>query len=249
MRTKEEKNLLRNTTPAALALALTFLMTGCLVPNNSASRTSRYSNGDGSLVILPGTNVPSGGSTPISSGSVPDNGINIMDGGSDTGSDDTVYEDPKDPPLLFEITGVGYDGSAAEMSVVVRTKDVLKVRFQPGINSERVEDSGFVPQYSKLFVHISLGDGYDAEKATPLRPNGVFEAAQASPKLDFSAYIDSNAGPADADGYRDVVINVRKANNNYWCYNYGMYCTHTHVHHTHPWNGTLIVETDDTQEI
>ena len=44
-----------------------------------------------------------------------------------------------------------------------------------------------------------------------------------------------------------VTITVLQPNNDYWCHNYSLYCTHAHVHDTHPWNASVWVETDDTR--
>lgn len=141
----------------------------------------------------------------------------------------------------FDIDAVGY----TSVSKTVETNSVLKVRFIPLENSKKVDNSGFQPKYSKLAVYLSVGTD---KRPTPLLRNGLSGEAQKSPIYDFSSSFTKTCG-TDTECRQEVTITVGQPNNDYWCYNYNMYCTHTHVYDTHAWSGLLLVETDDTEEI
>lgn len=151
------------------------------------------------------------------------------------------------PPLNLPIRKTGYD---SPFSVQVRAKRILRIKFTPGIPDETIVGTGFTPQYSQLAVYISVGN---QEQSTPLLNNGLANAstslpaeAESSPIMDFSSVIPQECPSNEQDCRVDVTITVRKPNYDYWCFNYGLYCTHTRVWETHPWNGRLDVQTDDT---
>lgn len=145
------------------------------------------------------------------------------------------------PPLVMRVGTVGYNCSPK----TVQVKDVLKVRFSPGINDEFVSGTGTSPQYSKLGVYIKVEN---TTQMTALLSNGLASAAQSSPVINFSnAFTKTCAG--DPECRQNVTIEVCQPNYDYWCYNFGTYCPHTHVHQNHPWNGELEVQTDDTEAL
>ena len=151
--------------------------------------------------------------------------------------DTNDLDTPNLPPLTFEVSNVGY----TEVSIQVKTTKILKVKFVPATQSSMVTNSGYAPQYSKLGVYIAVGS---QDRPTPLLSNGLMEAAKESPIMDFSASI--NEATADDE----VKITVHKPNYDYWCLmGYYNLCPYTHVYETHPWSGTLIVQTDETEEL
>lgn len=151
-------------------------------------------------------------------------------------------EDPTEnsnPPQSVRVGTVGYN----EVKITVQANKVLKVRFQPGAQDERVKDrdgnqTGFSPQYMQLAVFFKV-ESY--EQATPLTAVGKW-----SQPLDFSNSFQKTCPKADTGCRQDVEITIYKPNYDYWCWNFGMYCEHTHVYPTHPWHGQLQVQTDDT---
>lgn len=145
------------------------------------------------------------------------------------------------PPYQFKIEGVGYK----TYHVTVQANRVLKVKFRPGINSKYVEGTKFTPRYSQLGVYIGVTD---YSEPTEILNNGLTTGqVQTSSVIDFSSKI-LVSGNAVTDRH-EVEIIVNKPNNDYWCLNFMMYCSWTNVWDTHPWNGTLLVQTDDTDPI
>ncbi len=147
------------------------------------------------------------------------------------------------PPIQFRVGTVGYNS----VTLTVSTGKILKVKFTPGVQDQVVPGTGFTANYSGLGVYIGVGSN---NKPTPLLYNGLFGGtAQTSAIMDFSSTIAANCPTNDATCRKDVVITVSQPNNDYWCLNYSMYCPWTHVYDTHPWNGNLFVQTDDTDSI
>lgn len=133
------------------------------------------------------------------------------------------------------------------MTLNIYTGKVLKMKFTPGIADTTVAGTGFTAQYSAMGVYVGLGTDL---RPTPLLLNGLTGgAAQTSQKFDFSSNIAANCPVNDVNCRKDVAITVTKPNYDYWCLNFIMYCPYTIVHDTHPWNGTLSVQTDDTDPI
>jgi hypothetical protein len=144
------------------------------------------------------------------------------------------------PPLSLTVRKIGYD---SPYTVPVQARRVLRIKFTPGLPNETVQGTGFTPQYSQLGVFISVGT---QELPTPLLHNGLLGEQESSPIMDFSNAI-PNTCPANEPTCRvTVTVTLRKPNYDYWCFNYGAYCSHTRVWETHPWNGELKIETDDT---
>ena len=130
------------------------------------------------------------------------------------------------------------------MTFKVKARNKLKIRFKPGVQDTSTLTSGFFATYTQLGVYLMVGDN---DQPTPMLPNGAGHAlGLESPTLDFSGQIPKNCPASEATCRETVTITVHKPNYDYWCYNYAMYCSWTHVFESHPWNGELRVETDDT---
>lgn len=175
-----------------------------------------------------------------------DNGNNTeLDTSDDDLSKDGEHRDGTFPPLRFNVDGTGYNDS---YTVTVSTRSILKVAFLPDVQQKAAADSGFFPQYSKLAVFIQVGDH---EEPTSLLNNGYFPQypQQTSSIIDFSDDFEKKCDANDKSCRQIVEVRVQKPNYDYWCLQYGMSCPHTHVHATHPWFGTIVVETDDTDSI
>jgi hypothetical protein len=144
-------------------------------------------------------------------------------------------------PLISErVEATGY--TTTSLTVVTGRK--LKLRFRPGIQDKNVEGTGFTPHYSKLGVYIAVGE---LTQPTPMLRNGFSGGdAQSSHIMDFSQQISDGCDTSDPDCRQEVTITISKPNNDYWCLNWQMYCPYAQMHSTHPWNGTLELETDDT---
>ena len=150
---------------------------------------------------------------------------------------------PTNPPFSFRVDGTGYTSVTFE----VTTRTVLKVRFAPGVQDKTVAGTGFSPQYSVLGVYIAVGSDL---RPTPPLYNGLGGGTgEKSPVMDYSSAFTRTCSASDPDCREKVTITVKQPNYDYWCINYGAYCPWTHVWDTHPWNGTLTVQTDDTTGI
>ncbi len=153
--------------------------------------------------------------------------------------------EPKLPPIELRVEGVGYNEVVVPELPVGRK---LKLQFIPGKQDSTVANSNFLPHYSKLGVYITVGS---QTIATPMLDNGyaVGAAPVKSNILNFSMAVAENCEGQDEDCRELVDIKVSRPNYDYWCLNYLMYCPWTQVHATHPWNGTLLIETDDTEPL
>jgi len=150
----------------------------------------------------------------------------------------------KGPVYQFEINGVGYP---SEVRIEVPVRDILKVRFRPETNIDTVANTGFVAQYSHLAVFLDVGS---TSQATPLLSNGLIYQQETSNIIDFSSQFTKTCTSSSPTDCRQMVtVKVHKPNYDYWCFNFGMYCSYTHVWDTHPWRGTLLIETDDTEAL
>lgn len=212
-----------------LSLALLFTQAGCFSYGQRKPATS------GSW-YLPGTDegsVNGGGSSGGSSGGA-------SDSGSDSGSESTSTGYPA---MQIPINGLGY----TNYYVTVPVRKVLKVAFRPGIQTGKVAGTGFTPQYSQMWVQLRVGT--DARMTTILS-NGLFGgAAQRSTIYDFSEAYTKTCPDSNTSCRQQVKVYVEKPNYDYACINYGGPCPGTHVQSTHPWNGTLFIQTDDTDAI
>lgn len=146
------------------------------------------------------------------------------------------------PPLTMRVGTVGYNATTVQVS----TGTILKVKFTPGIQDTAIAGTGVYPQYSQLGVYITV-NGYTVP--TQMLNNGRYTGqAQTSSALDFSAAIASACG-SNKTCRQNVTITIDHPNDDYWCLNYGQYCPWSYVYDTHPWHGTLTIETDDTVAI
>ncbi len=141
------------------------------------------------------------------------------------------------------VGAIGYTST----SITVKARKVLKLRFTPGMQDETISGSTTKPLYSGLGVYISVGS---TSTPTPFLYNGMYGgAAQNSGSMDFSASIPQSCASSDAACREDVTITVSRPNYDWYCLNGQGGCPWAHVQDTHPWNGTLQVQTDDTQAL
>lgn len=149
------------------------------------------------------------------------------------------------PTIMTRVGGYGYD---AAPTVEVRTNRVLKVRFTPGIADENELNTGFTRHYSGLAVYIQVGA---TELPTPLLHNGVAGTAVETKTFDFSNSFERTCLRTDTSCRQMVTITVKKPNYDHYSftYPYSGFPGWTHVTSTHPWNGTLTIQTDDTNAI
>ena len=147
------------------------------------------------------------------------------------------------PPISYRVGAIGYTTD----SVTVDARSTLKIRFTPGVQDEKVAGTGYSPQYSKLGVYIQVGS---QTKPTPMLPNGMTDPSQDSGVMDFSRSIDTSLCSAGNPNCRvTVTINITKPNYDYWCLNFQQYCPNTTIYSTHPWHGTVQIQTDDTDPL
>ncbi len=150
------------------------------------------------------------------------------------------------PPLEFLVSGVGY----TTYSLTVKANKTIKIKFSPGVQTEKIQNTGYSPQYSIMGIYISVGN---ETKPTEMLKNGLNGPnggdAEVSSVLDFSNAFTKTCSKTEATCRQDVKITISKPNNDYVCLNSGWYCPWTRVQEGHPWNGTLTVQTDDTDPI
>jgi hypothetical protein len=170
-------------------------------------------------------------------------------GGVATGTTTTTTDGSSTPtntgvaPYTFPINGTGY----SSISISVSTSQILKVKFAPGRQNRTIQNTGYTPQYSALGVFIKVGGD---TQATALLNNGYYAAAESSTALDFSASFTKNCAASNTTCRQQVTITVLQPNDDDACINLGYtYCPYAHVPDGHPWNGTLTVQTDDTNSI
>jgi hypothetical protein len=147
-------------------------------------------------------------------------------------------------PITMTVRGIGYTST----SVTVSANQVLKVEFAPGVQDTAVAGTGVYPQYSQLGVYIQVGS---LNQPTEMLTNGYNgTTAETSSVIDFSSYIPSGSCAGKAATCREnVTITVNKPNDDYWCLTSGQFCPWSYVYASHPWNGTLTIQTDDTTAI
>lgn len=167
-------------------------------------------------------------------------------GGTGTGGTEVPSEPASTgiPPLSFRVDAIGYTSTTVKVSA----RNVLKIRFAPGVNDKTISGSNVNPQYAALGVYITVNG---TSLPTPLLFNGYFSGTsqETSDVLDFSNAFARTCASDDTLCRETVTIKIEKPNNDYWCVNYGAYCPYTHVPDNHPWNGTLKVQTDDTDPV
>ncbi len=227
------------------ALALT--ASACGNPNgvyrqtNTQGKTSTSKKGSaGTTTYEDGTWSGASGTSSSSSGTVTSSSSAATASSSSTSSSSTSTGTP---PQETRVDATGVNGKG---SIWVRVKDRLKVKFRPGIQDKKVSGSGFSPNYSRMSVTLTVGT---SNRTTSVLYNGFNQPAQESSVQDFSTAFTKACG-ATATGCRQwVLVTIEKPKYDYWCLNYQMYCDMTDVYSTHPWNGTVTLETDDTDPI
>jgi hypothetical protein len=144
-------------------------------------------------------------------------------------------------PFQVKIQGNGYDSH----SVTVTTGNTLKVAFIPG--KQNSEANGVFYPYSMLAVYVGVGTNL---QPTQLLYNGYYgQSAQESSVIDLSGAFASKCNSGDTSCRQQVTVIVAQPNDDDSCLNTGLGCPYSHVPSGHPWNGTLIIETDDTSPI
>ena len=145
-------------------------------------------------------------------------------------------------PYTFTVRGVGYSTT----TVSVSAGQVLKVKFAPGVQDTAIAGTGVYPQYSQLGVYIGVGA---STEPTQMLQNGYDgSTAQTGTVMDFSSSIPSGCS-GSTTCRKNVTITITKPNNDFYCLNEGIYCPWNQVLSGQPWNGTLTVQTDDTDSI
>ncbi|HAR42886.1 MAG TPA: hypothetical protein DCS07_09705 [Bdellovibrionales bacterium] len=148
------------------------------------------------------------------------------------------------PTIIKRVEGVGYDQT---VSVEVRVRRILKVKFTPGIADKTEAGTGFTRHYSGLGVYLSVESN---SQPTPLLQNAFNGATPESKTIDFSGSFTRSCATTDTSCRQFVTITVSKPNYDYLCLVERMCAPYfpawTHVAATHPWNGTLEIQTDDT---
>ena len=146
-------------------------------------------------------------------------------------------------PASQRVGSVGYTST----SITVKARKVLKIQFTPGQQDETISGSTTKPLYSGLGVYLTVGS---TTTPTPFLYNGMYGGtAQNSGTLDFSAEIPQTCASSDAACRENVTITVSRPNYDWYCINNQGGCPWAHVQDTHPWNGTLKVQTDDTKAL
>lgn len=152
--------------------------------------------------------------------------------------------------ILPAATGEGYrvkvqGNGYSSHSFSVQTGKTLKVRFIPG--KQNTQDDGQFYPYSMLGVYLGVGSN---AQPTELVYNGYGGgSALQSSVIDLSDFIPACASGASSCR-QAVVITVSQPNNDDACINSGYQsCPYAHVPSGHSWNGTLVIQTDDTSAI
>lgn len=173
---------------------------------------------------------------------VPDSSGNASGSATGAGSTTGIL------PVSQRVGGFGYNTAGTPTTTIeVRVNSVLKVKFTPGIQDQNASGTGFTPHYSGLGVYIKVGS---IEQATPLLKNAYNGAtAETSDVMDFSGAFTKTCPTSNLGCRQTVAVTVIKPNYDHYCLINGIYCSWTHVWDTHPWNGTLSIQTDDTDPI
>jgi hypothetical protein len=149
-------------------------------------------------------------------------------------------------PVKVKIRGTGYSGS---YSVEVPANRVLKVAFLPGKQDAQSSDGKFY-NYSMLSVYVGVGQ---ISQPTELLANGYGGGtARQSSVIDLSDAFTRTCSPDDSSCRQKVTITINQPQSDDVCFNQAnTYCGgyYGHVPEGHPWNGTLIIQNDDTSAI
>lgn len=153
-----------------------------------------------------------------------------------SGSSGSTSKSTGKSPYSFRIGATGY----VSTSVSVRAYKTLKVKFTPGVQDETITDTQNYAHYSGLGVFITVGSN---TQATPLLYNGLYGGSPQNAVLDFSSALNSLSGTSS------ITIKISQPNTDYSCIHFGYGCPWSHVSDSHPWHGTLQVQTDDTDSL
>jgi hypothetical protein len=149
------------------------------------------------------------------------------------------------PAQRFTVQGTGYDTHY----FTVKTRSVLKVKFIPGRQDRTQSGTGYTWQYSMLGVFIGVGG--TTQPTAPLYNGYGGTTAESSTVMDLSSFYTKTCSSSDTACRQSVTITVTQPNNDDNCINRGVCYPQqwSHVPDNHPWNGTLVVQTDDTDAI
>lgn len=230
-----------------IAAALALIAVGCGNPNsvyrnpNAKGKTSSSSRGSTGTTSYEDGTWSGLGTSSSSSGT--SSSTTTSSSSAATGSTSSSSTSTGVPPQETRIDAIGATGKGY---VWVRVKDRLKVKFRPGLQDKKVSGTGFSPNYSKMSVTLTVGT---SNRTTSDLYNGFNQPAQESSVQNFSSSFTKTCGSTATTCRQWVRVTIEKPRYDYWCLNYGMYCDMTDVYSTHPWNGTVIIETDDTDPI
>jgi hypothetical protein len=191
------------------------------------------------LLLLVGTGCGSPYATKINTGS---SSITVTDAAGASTSASSTGTTGTQAPYRVAIQGSGYDSH----SVVVSTGSTLKVAFIAG--KQNAEASGVFYPYSVLAVYMGVGTNL---QPTQLIENGYGGGTpQESTVIDLSSSFTSTCSSSDPTCRQKVTVIVTQPNNDDACINSSYAnCPYSHVPSGHPWNGTLLIQTDDTTAI
>ncbi len=228
MKNSSSKNRTAKIAPALFLLPALLVLSSCGPANYPAQSGTDQTNGSAPQY----TNTTSTPTPTVTVTATPK---------TTTASSATSTSNKGVPAFIIPISGIGYSNA---ISVSVKTGKVLKVKFAPGAQDRTVAGSGFSPLYSKLGVYITVGT---YTQPTEMLSNGYAGgAAQESHIMDFSTSFSNACASSDSGCRQDVIIKIGQPNYDYWCLNYNMGCPWQKVQENHPWNGTLTIQTDDT---
>lgn len=153
-----------------------------------------------------------------------------------SGSSGSTSKSTGKSPYSFRVGATGY----VSTTISVRAYKTLKVKFTPGVQDETITDTENYAHYSGLGVFITVGSN---TQATPLLYNGLYGGSPQSAVLDFSSALN------DLSSSNSITIKISQPNTDYSCIHFGYGCPWSHVSDSHPWHGTLQVQTDDTDSL
>ena len=192
---------------------------------------------NGNSLANSGHGVATGGSTDTTTPTSGDTG-NTSSAATSTGPRLTGKA-----PLTFPIQGTGYNSQ----TVTVSANRYLKVKFTAGRQNRTEAATGRVWQYSILGVFLSAGG--TAQPTPPLSTALNGGTPDTSPVIDLSGTFPNNCVSTNVSCRTQVTVTVSQPNNDVACIYYGIGCPYSHVIDNQAWNGTLTVETDDTNSL
>ncbi|MEK6577839.1 MAG: hypothetical protein AABZ55_01315 [Bdellovibrionota bacterium] len=147
------------------------------------------------------------------------------------------------PPITMRVDGTGFTTT----TVTVYTNSILKLTFSPGTQDRTIAGTGQVATYSKMGVYIGIGSNLSP---TEMLNNGFTGGTpQTSRVFDLSSSFTKTCAAGDSACRQAVTIKIGNPSNDFYCLNFGSYCPWGTLYSTHPWNGTLRVQTDDTDSL